>query len=174
MVNPHGNIPQHARTSFKPQGDHELTVHHLLTITSWSSTMNYHHQIPLINHQLTLTHPGLLIVIPFLKRWGAQNFREPHQGTPSSQHQVVTFKDDSMRKMTLVDYLSIPPPRTLQLQSLGIRAVSSVAFAPDASKDGGWTMSWSEWSLDHWLLGIILSLMYIRSAFPNYPSTGVI
>ena len=32
--------------------------------------------------------------------------------------EVVTFRDDSMRKMTLVDYLSIPPPRTLQLQNL--------------------------------------------------------
>ena len=32
--------------------------------------------------------------------------------------EVVTFRDDSMRKMTLVDYLSIPPPRTLQLKNL--------------------------------------------------------
>lgn len=33
--------------------------------------------------------------------------------------QVVTFKDESVSKLTLVDYLSIPPPRTLQLASLG-------------------------------------------------------
>ena len=31
--------------------------------------------------------------------------------------QVVTFHDNSTKKLTLVDYLSIPPPRTLQLPS---------------------------------------------------------
>ena len=32
--------------------------------------------------------------------------------------QVVTFRDNSTKQLTMVDYLSIPPPRTFQLPNL--------------------------------------------------------
>ena len=45
----------------------------------------------------------------------------PNRPEVETDRQTVTFRDESMRKMTLVDYLSIPPPRTLQLQNLAMR-----------------------------------------------------
>eukprot|EP00439_Symbiodinium_sp_Y106_P068480 s1502_g11.t1 len=36
----------------------------------------------------------------------------------TTDHKVVTFQDNSTKQLTMVDYLSIPPPRTLQLANL--------------------------------------------------------
>jgi len=52
----------------------------------------------------------------------------------SSIDLVVTFRDDSMRKMTLVDYLSIPPPRTLQLQAVKNLLAEQYGLDPDDIK----------------------------------------
>mmetsp|Transcript_21154 Transcript_21154/g.39765 ORF Transcript_21154/g.39765 Transcript_21154/m.39765 type:complete len:337 (-) Transcript_21154:65-1075(-) len=48
----------------------------------------------------------------------------------SSIELVVTFRDNSTKQLTMVDYLSIPPPRTLQLPAVKELLAAQFGFDP--------------------------------------------
>jgi hypothetical protein len=89
--------------------------------------------------------------------------------------EVVTFRDDSMRKMTLVDYLSIPPPRTLQLQNL---ADVSHQFPPCPTSTNCprlWNnMQWGQPYYHKYVLNIYIYIIIIYIIYIYYNNIYII